>query len=151
MKHILIYFLTIISISSCVSNSTKENLGNLRFIDVDTFDQELSESMIANTETITVSMIGKVSVNAIPKRLGRWLSVVIAKDGQVDFKTTTKPKPVNERTTGSLPIGIIVGVLPTAYDFFKNEFSYGPAANYNAIIYYQSDSGLLEKLLFINK
>jgi len=153
MKPRLIYYLAILVICGCASDSikTKEELANLRFVDANTFDQNLYESMVANTETINIAMIGKVSVNIIPERLGKWLSVITTKQGKVDFKSTTPPKPASERTTGSIAVTAIIGILPTAYDFFKGEISYGPAVNYNAVLYYQADTGLLEKVVFIKK
>ncbi|MBE9562989.1 MAG: hypothetical protein IMF12_09030 [Proteobacteria bacterium] len=153
MRQIFICFLTIIFISSCASDPAKTNneLENLRFIDVDTFDQDLSKSMEADTEAITISMIGNVSVNKIPERLGRWLNVVTSKTGKVDFEPTTPPKPVDEKTTGSLSVAAIISLLPTAYDLLKDEFSYSSATNYNAIIYYKPDSGLLETIVFRKK
>jgi len=153
MKPRLIYCLVILFICGCVSDptKTKDELANLHFLDANTFDQNLSESMLANTETINIVMIGKVSVNKMPERLNKWLGVITNKLGKVDFKSTTPPKPVNERTTGSLAITAIIGILPTAYDFFKDEISYGPAVNYDAVLYYQIDTGLLEKVVFIKK
>lgn len=145
--------MTILFIISCTSNQTKtkEELANLRFIDAETFDKNLSESMSSNSENITVSMIGKVSVNKMPERLGKWLSIITNKMGKVDFKSTTPAKPINERNTGSLAISAVIGLLPSTYGFFKDEFFYGPAVNYDAILYYQADTGLLEKVIFIKK
>ncbi|MDM8564392.1 hypothetical protein QUF74_01920 [Candidatus Halobeggiatoa sp. HSG11] len=154
MKQIFIYFLAIMFMNSCASKhkKTEEELSNLRFMDADTFDKNLSESMMVDTKTITVSMIGKVSINNMPKRLSKWLSIITAKNGQVDFEPTTPLKPpVNERTTGSLSVGAIIGILPTAYDFLKDELSYGSAINYNAVLYYQPNNGLLERISFIKK
>ncbi len=101
MKPRLIYCLVILFICGCVSDptKTKDELANLHFLDANTFDQNLSESMLANTETINIVMIGKVSVNKMPERLNKWLGVITNKLGKVDFKSTTPPKPVNERTT----------------------------------------------------
>ncbi|HHB92048.1 MAG TPA: hypothetical protein ENK59_02400 [Thioploca sp.] len=151
MKQILICFLTILI--GCTSNQikTKDELANLHFIDVDTFDQNLSKSMSIGNDTITVSMIGKVSVNKIPERLGKWLSVINAKMGKVDFKSTTPPKPINERNTGSLAVTAVLGLLPSTYDFLKDKFFYSSAEKYDAILYYQADTGLLEKVIFVKK
>ncbi|MFK5969082.1 MAG: hypothetical protein QM487_03030 [Candidatus Marithrix sp.] len=151
MKQILICFLTILI--SCTSNQTKtkDELANLHFVDADTFDQNLSESMSIDNDTITVSMIGKVSVNKIPERLGKWLSVITTKMGKVDFKSTTPPEPINERNTGSLAITAVIGLLPSTYDFLKDKFFYGSAEKYDAILYYQADTGLLEKVTFVKK
>ena len=153
MKQILICFLTILFIISCASNQTKtkEELTNLRFIDADTFDQNLSKSMSIDNDTITVSMIGKVSINKIPERLGKWLSMITTEMGKVDFKSTTPPKPINERNTGSLAITAVMGLLPSTYDFLKNKFFYSSAEKYDAILYYQADTGLLEKVTFVKK
>jgi hypothetical protein len=144
MKLIITFILLVLI--GCNSTATKSQieLANIRFIDTEIFDKDLIQSMKANTETITVSIIGNISINNIPERLGKWLSIVMNKQGKVDFNT-------NERTTGVEPLSLAIGVLPTAYKFLKKEASYGLAGNYNVTIFYIQANGYINKIIFTRK
>ena len=156
-KRILIYFLVLIFLSACESTPTKNQteLMNLNFVEIESFDQNLSESMSADLNTIQVKMIGPVSINQIPERLGKWLSVVRDKNGRVILtKTRTAQKSSNDNNeveTSKLPIVLILGALPSTYKFLKQESIYGVAANYNVKIFYNPESGIIEKLIFQKK
>jgi hypothetical protein len=146
----------LVFISACESTPTKNKseLMNLSFVDMEDFDQNLSESMSADLDTIQVKMIGPVSINQIPERLGKWLSVVRDKNGRVDLTKTKKPRKSNgdnEVGTSKLPILLILGALPSTYNFLKQESIYGIAANYNVSIFYNPDSGKIERLIFHRK
>ena len=58
----LIITLIILVLIGCNSTSTKSKieLENIRFIDTEMFDKDLMQSMKANSETITVSIIGNI-------------------------------------------------------------------------------------------
>jgi len=142
----LIITLIILVLIGCNSTSSKSKieLENIRFIDTEIFDKDLIQSMKANSETITISIIGNISINNIPERLGKWLSIVMDKQGKVDFK-------INERTTGVEPLSLAIGVLPTAYKFLKKEASYGLAGNYNVTVFYIPDNGFINKIIFTKK
>jgi hypothetical protein len=72
MIRLFIYCLAACLISACASTQkTQAELEKVTFIDVDIFDQELSASMSAKTEKITVSMLAPVSINEIPERLSK--------------------------------------------------------------------------------
>lgn len=162
MNKLLIYFLVLVFISACESTPTKNptptqnssELMNLSFVDLEDFDKTLSKSMSANLNTIEVKMIGPVSINQIPERLGKWLSVVRDKKGRVDLTPKTKPHKSNgdnEIGTSKLPVLLILAALPSTYKFLKNENIYGIAANYNVSIFYNPDSGQIERLIFHRK
>lgn len=142
----LIITLIILVLIGCNSTPTKSkiDLENLRFIDTEIFDKDLIQSMKAKSETITIAIIGNISINNIPERLGKWLSIVMNKQGKVDFK-------MNERTTGVEPLSLAIGVLPTAYKFLKKEASYGLAGNYNVTVFYIHDNGIITKIIFTKK
>ncbi|WP_069472045.1 hypothetical protein [Candidatus Marithrix sp. Canyon 246] len=142
----LIITLIIPVLLGCNSTPTKSKieLENIRFIDTEIFDKDLIQSMKANSETITISIIGNISINNIPERLGKWLSIVMDKQGKVDFK-------INERTTGVEPLSLLMGVAPTAYKFLKKEASYGLAGNYNVTVFYIYDNGIITKIIFTKK
>ena len=150
----LIITLIILVLIGCNSTSSKSKieLENIRFIDTEIFDKDLIQSMKANSETITVSIIGNISINNIPERLGKWLSIVTDKQGNVDFnKIKSTNTALNERTTGVEPVSLVIGVLPTAYKFLKKEASYGLAGNYNVTVFYIPDNGFIKKIIFTKK
>jgi hypothetical protein len=151
MKQILIYFLAALFISACTSTPTKTQaeLENVAFTDTDVFDKNLLDSMSADIQHINVPMIGDVSLNRIPERLGKWLSVV-NKEGQVKFKKISREGD-DPRITRGVSIGIILGFLPTVYHFVKDQLTYSPAIQYDATIFYHPNNGLIENMVFTKK
>ncbi|OQY55965.1 MAG: hypothetical protein DRR08_13195 [Candidatus Parabeggiatoa sp. nov. 2] len=144
MKQILVYLLAALLFSGCVASTptkTQSELENLSFMDTSVFDQNLSESMSADTENINVAITGPVSINQIPKRLGKWLSMVVDKQGRVNVEPKTNTKV----------LGAVLGLLPTAYSFLKEEWSYGSVVNYNATIFYEPETGLIKKVVFTKR
>jgi hypothetical protein len=140
MKKLTIYFITILLVSACASNPTLP-LNKITFLDTNTFDEELSKSTFGGVEKITVSMLGPVSVNQLPKRLAKWLSVINERGGRVEVE----PKAMSKGPAW------VLGMLPLVYNFAKQEMSYGFAANYHAKIFYKPESGLVQKVVFIKK
>ena len=143
MKKILVYGLATLFLIGCaVTPKSQLELENVVFIDTDTFDKDLSSSMAADTKAITVTMLAPMSINQMPTRLGKWLSAISDKDGRVDVE----PKPT---TTKSL--SLMLGLLPMAYNYLKEEFSYNSASNYNATIFYNQKLGTVKKIVFTKK
>jgi len=142
MIRLFIYCLAACVISACASTQkTQEELEKVTFIDVDIFDQELSASMSAETEEITVSMLAPVSINQIPQRLSKWLNVVSKRGGHVEIT----PKSMNKSPTW------LLNLLPFVIPPLKEEWLYGAAMDYNAKIFYQPQTGQVEKVVFTKK
>ncbi len=120
---------------------------DLTFIDTELFDKDLLASMSQESEAITVKMIGPVSINHIPNRLSKWFGAIKEKEGRVNID----PKITPSDSSSKLPIALVVGLLPTAYSYLKNERSYGPAVNYDVTISYDPDTGMVKKVLFTHK
>jgi hypothetical protein len=139
MKKLTIYFITILLVTACASTPTPP-LDHITFLDTNTFDEQLSKSTFAGIDNITISMLGPVSVNQLPDRLAKWLSVINERGGRVEVE----PKTIKSPTW-------ILGMLPLVYDFAKEEMSYGFAANYHAKIFYKPETGLVQKVVFIKK
>ncbi len=149
MKQILISLLFILFLNGCASSSSPktQELENINFTDTDVFDKNLLESMSGNTQNIDINMIGNISVNKIPERLGRWLSV-INEEGQLNLKRTAVAAD-EPKTTKS--VGMVLGLLPTVYGFFKKKLTYGAAVQYNATIFYHPGTGLIKRVNFTKK
>ncbi|MDM8569190.1 hypothetical protein QUF50_06735 [Thiotrichales bacterium HSG1] len=121
--------------------SLGKSISNLQFIDTDVFDQKLLDSMLADTQAIEVGITGNISINNMPQRLGKWLSVVEKKDGKISLE----PK------SNSRSIGLILSFLPTIYYFLKEELTYQTVGNYNATIFRDLKTGKIDKIIFIGK
>jgi hypothetical protein len=151
MKQMLIYIFFILFINGCASSSSlkTQELENMNFTDTDVFDKTLLESMSVNTQNIDINMIGKISVNKIPERLGRWLSV-INEEGQLTLKRTAVAAAADEQKT-TKSVGMVLGLLPTVYGFFKKKLTYGAAVQYDATIFYHPGTGLIKRVNFTKK
>ncbi len=141
MKQLFFYSLIALFLWSCATQKTFSELGHIVFTDTDVFDNNLSESMSVNSDTITVTMLAPVSINQMPNRLNKWLSAVNSRGGQVEFYPKIESKS---------PIWLL-GFLPMAYRFLRNELLYGSASDYNAKIFYKPESGTVEKVVFVKK
>ena len=138
----LVYFFTFLFLSSCAITPDSQKT-QLTFMDTNTFDHELSNSMAAHPQMITVSMLGKVSINKIPKRLGKWLGAVTEKKGRLD---------VNPSNTKSLALIIaVLSGLPSIYKWVKIKVSYANTIHHNAKIFYTPETGNIQKVIFRKK
>jgi hypothetical protein len=153
MKLIITVIIIVLLGCNSTPNKSQIDLENIRFIDTEIFDKNLLQSMKANSETITISIIGQISINNIPERLGKWLSIVMDRQGNVYFNKikSNTDIPLNERTISAEPVSLLIGVLPTAYKFLKKEASYGLAGNYNVTVFYIPENGLIKKIIFTRK
>jgi hypothetical protein len=70
-----------------IVNSKTEAKTNITFIDINKFDAELSASLAGKSEPISVSFYEKVSPNAMPERLQKWLTTVERTGGKVDIES----------------------------------------------------------------
>ena len=151
MQKIFIYGLTTFILTGCLglvpkgstNNQEKvyQSLEDIAFVDIDNFDKNLSESMLAKTKAITVTMLAKISVNQIPERLNKWLSAISEQKGRIY---------IEPRTT-SMSSALAIYLLPKVYNLFVNNLSYNAASDYNATIFYNLDSGIIKKVVFSKK
>ena len=137
--------LAVLLLGGCTASTPTKRAPNqpehLNFMDTVVFDNNLSQSMSADAENIQIAITGQVSINQIPERLGKWLSAVVDKQGRVNVEPQSDTKF----------LGAFLGLLPTVYSFLKEEISYGPAMNYNATIFYEPETGLINKVVFTKK
>ena len=69
---------TTISLSEAAKGSP-----NVSFVDVDKFDRELTASLVEPLDAVNVSFYDKVSPNAIPQRVQKWISATEKNGGKV--------------------------------------------------------------------
>ncbi|MCK5718105.1 MAG: hypothetical protein KAH77_11500 [Thiomargarita sp.] len=137
----LLAFLALQLFSSCAL-SPHASKTNLMFMDTKAFDQDLSQAMSDTPEMITISMRGNVSVNNIPSRLNNWLKAITISEGRLEVDPPTKSVAL---------IIAIATALPSIYTWIKNKVTYRGSNHYNAKIYYDSETGNINKIVFHKK
>jgi hypothetical protein len=121
----------------------------ITFLDSKLFDNMLSKELSVEKDVVEVAISGKMSLNNIPARIDKWISLV-AENGEVQLVATEpalKPKFV---------MGLL-SLIPTVYSYFKKtseERTLEPAKKYNATIIYQLDKNgesIIEKIVFTRR
>jgi len=145
MKKIFIYVMICLSLTGCLATSPKKPMqgsDSVAFIDSEIFDQTLSTSMAASVKEITVTPVMPIFLNQTPDRLSKWLGAVAEKQGKVELD----PKP----STKSL--NLVLSLLPLVYDFLTAKSTpYELAKDYNATVFYQPETGKVNKVVFYKK
>jgi|TARA_B100001971_G_scaffold66325_1_gene61042 hypothetical protein len=140
-----IFIVVLISACAATNGKLKGPMDKLDFIDTRTFDKNLSTAMRTQEEKIEVTPIVKFSPNEIPDRLGKWVSTIDEKGGEV---VTENQSP---KTKGLFGIGTGIDLALTLGKKIHDKILYKPAGKYDATIYYKSEEGLVEKIVFTRK
>ena len=131
-------------LTALVSAQTEASTAPLMFMDSKLFDNRLSKELAGTKDTVEVEISGKVSLNSLPPRIDKWISVV-GENGQLDIK------PVENKARS------MFGLVSTVYSFLENvraESVFEPATRYNATIYYRKDGNgdsVIERIVFTKK
>lgn len=115
----------------------------VQFLDTGGFDRKLSSALSANQPEVTVSFPAAITLNSIPERLDKWFSKVEKFGGTVDIQAEPEP--------GRSIISEIFGLFIKAYDAIEEAVIYSPAKNYNVMIYYKAQTGLVTRVCFTRK
>ncbi len=115
----------------------------LDFFDSSRFDSRLSDSLKIGHDQVTTRMIGKVSVNAIPERIDKWFFMIEKHGGTVELQATG---PEGRGLFTDL-ISLTVG----AYNAVKEKMLYDPASEYNARVFYDPETAMIERVVFVEK
>jgi hypothetical protein len=133
---ILTTLIILLLLTACQSQPTKRSSTYLKYINANSFDQQLSQTMEQGKPEIEIDIVSPFSTNNIPDRLDNWLSAISENGGKV------KTKPAEgERIIDSLKI------------FLTKIFTekYAPAANYGVaeLIYRRNQNGeaMIEKVI----
>lgn len=113
------------------------------FLDARHFDQEVSAAMSKRAPTVTITFLAPTTVNHIPERLGTWLTTVEERQGVVQLQ-----RDPEDRTKGLLTEAL--SLVWTTYTMIENRLLYGPAGQYNAIVYHTSN-GTISRVVFTRK
>ena len=117
------------------------------FLDSSLFDNALSGQLASGKEQVEVAITGKISLNAIPGRIDKWITAVASK-GEV---------ALTQQADAPLKPKFVIGLLPTIFSFIKMaraESLIDPATKYNATIQYHLDrsgEAVIDKIIFVKK
>ncbi|GAB2872218.1 hypothetical protein GCM10027277_46840 [Pseudoduganella ginsengisoli] len=117
------------------------------FLDSSLFDNALSSQLASGKDQVEVAITGKISLNAIPGRMDKWITAVASK-GEV---------ALTQQAEAPLKPKFVLGLLPTIFSFIKmarTENLVDPATKYNASIQYHLDrsgEAVIDKILFVKK
>lgn len=119
----------------------------MEFFDSSVFDQDLSDHFRADHQAIEVRPLSPFSLNDIPERLDKWFSVIKDSGGHVGAREIP---PEGEPVPRGI-LSMVIDVLTAVFDWWQEEQLYGPAEDYDALLLYRKDTGMVEKILFLNR
>ncbi len=115
----------------------------VEFFDAASFDRHLSSALKADLPEVTVLFPAAITLNSIPERLEKWFSKVEEYGGEV------KLIPISD--TGKGLISEVLSLFVSIYDYLKDKAIYFPAKEYDVLIYYKKNSGIITKVVFERK
>lgn len=116
------------------------------YADLDGFDRSLSSNLRGTPTDVTVKFVAPTTVNEIPTRMDKWLSVVEKNGGKVQ----AAPDPEIAVASRGL-ITDVVSLAVGAYNLAKEKILYGPSKEYNAMVYYEPGTGRITRVVFRRK
>ena len=120
------------------------------FFDVSHFDKQLSGAMSHGVTAVMVTFEAPASVNGIPERLNKWLSVIEKNGGTVELQPDPDYPAITQRGVFGI-VPVVLGALAAIYEAIENTVLYGPAKGYNATVYYIRGSGVMTQVVFSRK
>lgn len=113
-----------------------------------TFDWDMSQRLRrAEGEEVVLLTPEGVTLTEIPEQLDRWLSRVKENGGFV--KATASPKEGEEKSR--FLVGAMIDVLLYLLGIVKEEVTFSPADDYDAILFYEEETGEVERIVFYPK
>ena len=139
----IIMICALMSFQPARAQEDKSQAPVLDFFDSGSFDNKLSKSLRKGPQEVIVHFPAPITVNIIPERMDKWLSMVEHYEGTVELKT--------EETASRGLVGAIIDLIIGAYALAKEKITYGPVENYNAEIWYEKGNGNITKIVFARK
>jgi hypothetical protein len=131
----------------CAGSSPSEApVRAVTFVDSQQFDDSLRAALEQSVADVTVSFVGaSVTVNQIPPRLDRWLYAISSRKGG-SVQLLPDPERPASRTVG---IVAALGLATNVYKWVREELTYRPADDWNAIAYYEPGGEALTRVVFV--
>lgn len=146
VKTILLVLALAATVSACLpaveekpATASPVPASRIDFMDSMSFDQDLSNALVAQPPELKVVPLAPVSLNAMPERLDKWLSAIRQSGGSV--------KAVPSKGGGRGIFGAGIDVVVALFDLGRETVLYAPASGYDATIHYDKASGLVGEIL----
>lgn len=118
------------------------------FFDIYSFDRRLSSDLRDDLTTVAVYFQAPASVNDIPDRLGKWLTMVEKYGGTVEPREDPDYQTRGLITGG---ISVVFGAFASLYQVVHNKVLYNPVKAYNATVFYNRSNGNMTRVMFTRK
>jgi hypothetical protein len=118
-------------------------LKEVQFMDTTGFDYKLSASLEAGQPSVDVTFPAVITLNNIPARIDKWLSVVEKFGGKVEIQAEPEP--------GRGLLTEIFSIFIKAFEAAEEKLIYAPAKGYNVLVSYKSQNGIITKMTFTRK
>ena len=111
------------------------------------FDSKLSLALRNSEDEFVLETPKGVKLTKIPEKLDKWLSRVKESGGTV--KAQALPEPGEMKTRGIF--GVLLDVVLYLLGVAKEELTYGPADDYNAMLHFDKKTGEVKHIVFYKK
>lgn len=118
-------------------------LKEVQFMDTTGFDYKLSASLEAKQQSVDVLFPAVITLNNIPGRIDKWLSVVEKFGGKVEIQAEPEP--------GRGLITEIFSIFIKAFEAAEEKLLFASAQDYNVLISYKAKTGIVTKMTFMRK
>ena len=111
------------------------------------FDAKLSMALRNSKDEFVLDTPSGVKLTKIPARLDKWLSRIKENGGTVKAKPLPEPGEMQTRGIFGVLLDVVLYLLGVA----KEEMTYGPADDYNAILNFDKKTGEVKQIVFYKK
>ncbi|MDP3425937.1 MAG: hypothetical protein Q8S17_00980 [Humidesulfovibrio sp.] len=138
--------LAVLLLSACAPRNPAAGtapLKEVQFMDTTGFDYKLSASLEAKQPSVDVTFPAVITLNNIPARIDKWLSVVEKFGGKVEIQAEPEP--------GRGLITEIFSIFVKAFEAAEEKLIYAPAKGYNVLVSYKAQNGIITRMTFTRK
>ncbi len=116
------------------------------FLDSIAFDSDVSASMWEQNREIVIMPSSPFTLNEIPPRMEKWLSVIKESGGQVKAKELPPKTQLAMRGI----VGALIDIVVAIFGAVQEQAMYGAAKYYDATLEYRKESGV-ERVVFSHR
>jgi len=124
----------------------------LTFINSQVFDNNLSKAMESEVGEIVVEVASRFSLDVLPERVEGWLVHIQQSGGKVE--AAAQPTQTEVAMRGMPVVEVIELALAyreKAKKKAETKAMYSPADTYHATLYYQTESGTVDRVVFYHR
>jgi len=130
-------------LAGCAGRPAAPPKETVSFLDSRVFDDELSRSLGAGLDEVTVETGAGVTLSDIPERMDKWLYAV----READHPVVAKPKEGTAYRSIGL-VALLQAIATGTYEWLRESLTYAPARNYDATLIYDKSTGQVERIVF---